>query len=544
MFSKLKKNCRVLLVDDNMGDTLLIREILAGKENSLFELAPPAGSLDLALKAIDSARVDIILLDLSLPDSTGIETFRAIHTHAPFIPIIVLSGLDDEELSLQTLHEGAQDYLVKGQFDERLLTRAMRYASERQVIEEVLAKERNLLRNLVDNIPDYIYAKDPEGRYVIDNTAHFRQLHVSKRDDVIGKTVFDFFPKEIAKEYHAYDQAIMASGKPLINHEEPGMSADGSARWVATTKVPLRDPKGNIAGLVCISRDITQQKLAEQGLLKANAALAKKQEELLAAVEDLKKAHDELRSVQLQLIEAEKMKSIGRLAAGVAHEVKNPLAIITMGVAYLENEKFSDDSNVPGVLHDISDAVKRADAVIRGLLDFSVPKKLEVQASDLNTIIGQALLLVRGEMQGDGFRVVKELQPDLPLLKIDAAKISQVFINIFTNAIHSMGEGGTLTVRTSARQLAGVGPNIGDSRSESFRVGDNLVTAEVDDTGPGVPEDRLAKIFDPFFTTKPTGKGTGLGLTVTKSIIDLHGGTIDIRNRAGGGARVTIMLKA
>jgi signal transduction histidine kinase len=99
-------------------------------------------------------------------------------------------------------------------------------------------------------------------------------------------------------------------------------------------------------------------------------------------------------------------------------------------------------------------------------------------------------------------------------------------------------------VRTSARQLAGVGPNIGDSRSESFRVGDNLVTAEVDDTGPGVPEDRLGKIFDPFFTTKPTGKGTGLGLTVTKSIIDLHGGTIDIRNRAGGGARVTIMLKA
>jgi signal transduction histidine kinase len=138
---------------------------------------------------------------------------------------------------------------------------------------------------------------------------------------------------------------------------------------------------------------------------------------------------------------------------------------------------------------------------------------------------------------------VKNLSPDLPLVKLDTIKIGQVFINIFTNAIHSMGDGGTLSVRTFARQLAGVGPNVGDNRSESFRVGEMVVAAEIDDTGPGIPEDKLRKVFEPFFTTKPTGKGTGLGLTVSKTIIDLHGGTIDIVNRPEGGARVTVTFR-
>src|SRR5206468_8503449 len=136
----------------------------------------------------------------------------------------------------------------------------------------------------------------------------------------------------------------------------------------------------------------------------------------------------------------------GRLAAGVAHEVKNPLAIITMGVDYLRQQNFSADSNVPLILRDISDAVHRADNVIRGLLDFSAPRRLEVNEENLNSIIEHSLMLVRGEMSGDSFKIVKELQPDLPPVKLDRMKIGQVFVNIFTNAAHAMGDGGTLTV--------------------------------------------------------------------------------------------------
>ena len=116
--------------------------------------------------------------------------------------------------------------------------------------------------------------------------------------------------------------------------------------------------------------------------------------------------------------------------------------------------------------------------------------------------------------------------------------------NILMNALHAMPHGGTLTIKTYAKQLTGIGHNAGSRKTDHFRIGGTLVIAEVEDTGTGIPEDQLSKVFDPFFTTKSTGKGTGLGLTVSKKIIDLHGGTINIGNRKGGGVRATIMFKA
>jgi len=536
------KNFRVLLVEENPVDARLL-DAMVEASRSGFKVEWSVRTLAQGMLIIDTSEVDVILLDLTLPDSSGIETFKSARAHSRRLPIIVLSGSDDEELALYAMHEGAQDYLVKTQIDTQLLLRAMRYAVERHRVEEALAHERNLLRNLLDNLPDYIYAKDVEGRYVIDNRAHMEFLQIKKPEDVVGKTVFDFFPEELAALFHADDQAIIASGNALVNREEPSITPAGEHRWISTTKVPLKNRQNRPTGLVCIGRDITEQRLAQEQLKEANAELSKSQEELLRALAELKEAHEELRSVQLQLIEAEKMKSIGRLAAGVAHEVKNPLAIITMGVEYLLNQELAQQEIAASVLNDILAAVKRADNVVRGLLDFSAPKNLEVRTQDLNAVIDQSLSLVRGEL-GPDLKVLRELDPNLPPLKLDNIKIGQVFVNVFTNAIHAMGKTGVLTVRTYAKQLTGVGQNVGDSRSENFRVGDTVVVAEVCDTGTGIPGDKLTKLYDPFFTTKPTGKGTGLGLTVTKTIVDLHAGTIDIVNRPEGGAKVTIMFKA
>ncbi len=540
--SHTERRFSVLLVEASPVDARLL-DATVEASRSAFKVEWIARSMAEGLSILDTCEVDVILLDLALPDSAGIDTFKTMRSHSRRLPIIVLSPLDDEELALYTMHEGAQDYLVKGQIDSRLLLRAMRYAVERHRVEEALAHERNLLRNLLDNLPDYIYAKDAEGRYVLDNLAHMQFLRVDKPEDVVGKTVFDFFPEEVAARFHADDQDIIASGNALLNREEPSVTQAGERRWISTTKVPLKNRQNRPTGLVCIGRDITEQRLAQEQLKEANVELSKSQEELLRALSELKEAHGALRAVQLQLIEAEKMKSIGRLAAGVAHEVKNPLAIITMGVEYLLNQDSVQPDNAAPVLHDILAAVKRADNVVRGLLDFSAPKNLEVRTQDLNSVITQSLSLVRGELSR-GLKVVKELDPQLPPLNLDNIKIGQVFVNIFTNAIHAMGTDGTLTVRTYSKQLTGVGENIGDSRSESFRIGDRVVFAEVLDTGTGIPSDKLTKVYDPFFTTKPTGKGTGLGLTVTKTIIDLHAGTIDICNRPEGGAKVTIMFKA
>lgn len=528
---------RLLLVEDNPGDARLIEEMVREAGADSFTLVPRVDRLASALEAIQRGGIDLVLLDLSLPDSHGLDTFSKLHEAAPDLPVIVLSGLDDHEMALKTVHLGAQDYLVKGRFDGELLARAMRYAVERSHADRALAHERNLLRSVIDNIPDPIFLKDREGRYVMDNDAHRQSLGVQSQSEVEGKTSFDFFPHDKAKEFADDDRHVLESGVALINHEEFVPDALGNPRWLLTTKVPWRDEAGEVSRLVCIRRNITEQKLADEKLRHANADLSQ-------ALGNLKRASEQLRAIQLELIEAEKTKSIARLAAGVAHEVKNPLAIITMGVDYLQQQDFSADPNVPLILHDIVDAVQRADKVVRGLLDFSAPRQLEVQEEDLNEIIRRALVLVRGEMTPGKHRVEMDLQGDLPPVRLDRSKIEQVFINLMTNAIHAMPEGGTLRVRTNAHQLTGVGDNIATGQAAAFRVGQTVVTAEVADSGAGIPEDKLTKIFDPFFTTKPTGKGTGLGLTVTRSIIDLHGGTIDIANRPEGGARVTMMFHA
>jgi PAS domain S-box-containing protein len=661
---------RVLLVEDNPGDVFLLREMVDEEPNSRFQVAAETGRLARAIELLPSGAVDVVLLDLSLPDSRGVETFMQAHAAAPDVPIIVLSESDDEELALQTVQLGAQEYLVKGRVDAHLLHRALRYAIERaraeaqlarerdlfqtllenipdriyfkdaqsrfirvnraftklyglqraeeaygktdadfygiehsrealqdelrvmrtgepllgkieyenladgrkswslttklalrdrqgriigtcgisreisemKEMEEQLATERNLLRAVIDNLPDLIFLKDIQGRYMLSNAAHLRWLGASESSEVRGRTVFDFFPDNVANAFHRADMAVAESRRPQLNEEEYRLDQQGNPRWRLTSKIPWLDENGDSVGLVCISRDITEQKLAEARLKQANTELAANREELLNAMQNLKLAHSELHDVQLQLIEAEKLKSIGRLAAGVAHEVKNPLAILKMGIEFLSTQE-STDEHTPMILKEMNDALTRADGVILGLLDFSAPKQLEVRREDINNIIKAALKLVRGEMKG-AFEIERDLQPNLPLLKLDAGKISQVFVNLFINAVHAMGDGGTLSVRTYAKQLTGVGANISDSRSESFRVGQTIVVAEIDDTGGGIPEDKLAKIFEPFFTTKPTGKGTGLGLSVVKTIIDLHGATIDIRNLHDAGVRVTLMFQS
>jgi len=660
---------RVLVVDDNAGDVFLLREMVDGAK-SRFRVSAEAGSLEEALRILAEREVDVVLLDLQLPDSRGVDTFSGAHTAAPDVPIIVLSESDDEELALQTVQLGAQEYLVKGRVDGHLLQRALRYAVERaraevqlaserdllqtllenipdriyfkdrqsrfirinralttlfglktaeeaygktdadfyghehagearqderrvmetgepllgkvefenladgrkswslttklplrdrqggiigtcgisreiselKEMEEQLETERNLLRAVIDNLPDLVFLKDVEGHYLLNNIAHVRWLGATHPREVRGRTVFDFFPDHLAAEFHQGDMKVAEARQPLINQEEHMVDARGNHSWRLTSKIPWLDDNGNTVGLVCISRDVTEQKRAEEHLKKANAELAASREELLHAVRNLQQAHGELRDVQLQLIEAEKMKSIGRLAAGVAHEVKNPLAILKMGLEFLSTQKFTDE-HTPEILHEMSDALTRADKVIRGLLDFSAPKQLEVKRESLNAIIENALHLVRGEMK-NGVEVELDLQSNLPHLKLDAGKISQVFVNLFTNALHAMENGGLLAVRTFTKQLTGVGSNISDSRSESFRVGQHIVIAEIDDTGHGIPEDKLAKIFEPFFTTKPTGRGTGLGLSVVRTIVDLHGATIDIRNLHEAGVRVTLMFQS
>jgi len=190
------------------------------------------------------------------------------------------------------------------------------------------------------------------------------------------------------------------------------------------------------------------------------------------------------------------------------------------------------------VLGKMDNAVKRADRVIKGLLDFSAPSAIDLTPADLNPVVEESLLLVNHELVKAHVTLVKELGESLPPFKLDRQKMEQVFVNLFINAVHAMPAGGTLTVKTYAERLTEFGSDVGRRKTDQFRIGETLVVAEVLDTGTGIPTEKLDRLFDPFFTTKPPGQGTGLGLSVARKILELHQGTIGISNRQeGGGAR-------
>lgn len=264
-------------------------------------------------------------------------------------------------------------------------------------------------------------------------------------------------------------------------------------------------------------------------------------DELTITNEKLRQSLQELQQAQLQLIQQAKLETVGRLAAGVAHEVKNPLAVIQLGVDFLASELKETPAYYETVL-DMEDAVQRADRVIKGLLDFSRSEQLDLKPTALNTVLEDSLLLVRHELNSGHISVERELDATLPDQLLDSNKLKQVFINLFMNATHAMPEGGSLTISSgrqvvSAADLAACG-----SCQDRLKAGQTVVMVRIADTGTGIREEAATRLFDPFFTTKPVGVGTGLGLSVTRKILELHHAVITLRNRSDRQGAEAILL--
>ncbi|MEI6066916.1 MAG: transporter substrate-binding domain-containing protein [Methylococcaceae bacterium] len=248
-----------------------------------------------------------------------------------------------------------------------------------------------------------------------------------------------------------------------------------------------------------------------------------------------------LEEAHLRLVQSAKLESVGRLAAGIAHEVKNPLAIIQMGLDYLAAD-IPKEGEGYAVIADMEDAIQRADTVIKGLLDFAREKKLDMRPTDINEVLKASLKLVHHELIQYNITVQQCLAPDLPKINADPNKLEQVFINLFMNAIQAMGRDGKLTVTSEAGKLKQL-IDLPSHDKAKFTASEHLIRLKVEDTGPGIDPTKLGKVFDPFFTTKPAGEGTGLGLSVSRAIVELHQGTISLSNRGGGGASVVLLFK-
>jgi signal transduction histidine kinase len=280
--------------------------------------------------------------------------------------------------------------------------------------------------------------------------------------------------------------------------------------------------------------EIEERRRVEDQLTQTNADLRVIRQQLQESLTDLRKSHTELQHTQLQLIEAAKMESIGRMAAGIAHEVKNPLMTLSLGADYLFERGSSRHDEVE-LIKDMKDAVQRASGIINLLMDYSKPRPLQLVNEDINSIIESSLELMRHQLNKHHVDVVRQLQSGLPPLLLDKRRMQHVFLNLFTNAVQAMSAGGTLRVRTCAEaDPMSEGPGGGAGG------GSGRIIVEVEDTGPGVPQEHIASLFEPFFTTKGPGEGTGLGLSIVQRLVKIHGGSIAVGNCPEGGARFVL----
>jgi len=240
---------------------------------------------------------------------------------------------------------------------------------------------------------------------------------------------------------------------------------------------------------------------------------------------ELKTREERLEEANAQLIQSEKLAAFGQLGAGIAHEVKNPLAGI-LGCAQLSLMEIEEDTPVYQNVKLIEKETERCKTIIENLLKFARQEKAIFEPTDINAVVTDAGAIVNHQLEVNQVKLIQDLSDKLPTIRGNANQLQQVFMNLFMNAQHAMeGEPGTVTVKTR-------------------RTPDERIEIVVSDTGPGIPAEIQSKLFEPFFTTKPTGEGTGLGLSVSFGIVQDHEGKIEVDSEPGEGATFRISLPA
>jgi PAS domain S-box-containing protein len=504
----------LLLIEDNPGDAGLIREMLAESKGMSFELEWTE-TLSEGIERLASGGIDVVLLDLALTDSTGLETLRRLRAASPWAPVVVvLSGLSDEEISFQAVQEGAQDYLIKGQVDSSLLVRSIRYALERgqeqealrrarvelenRVRErtadlvkanEALSKSQHLLQGILDNSTAMISVKDLQGRYMLVNHGYEKVFHANS-ESFVGKTVYDLLPPEHADRVRASDQRVLASGS-VLEAEESIPHDDGLHTYIVI-KSPLRDAEGKPYAVCSIASDITEWK-----------------------------------RLQADLTRASRVSSMGELSASLAHELSQPIAATVTNahtcLLWLSRDEPELEEARAAASRIVQDGGRAGEIVKRVRLLFK-KEDLRRELVDLNEIIREIVLLLHSEAIQYGVLIAAELATDLPEAMGDRVQLQQVLMNLMMNSIDAM------KVVDGKRELI--------IRSQRGEEGQVLIS--VSDTGVGLPPQQADKIFDAFFSTKT--HGTGMGLRISRSIVESHGGRLWAADNAPRGARFCFTL--
>jgi PAS domain S-box-containing protein len=335
---------------------------------------------------------------------------------------------------------------------------------------EALAKSEEKYRSLVESAEDLIFTVDREGRFQSVNT-FTATFFGGSPDGLVGRHIASAFPEPAAGQQAAVIDQVQRTGKS--QRQELELPAGERTTWLSANFMPIKTEQSETGAVLCIARDVTETK-----------------------------------NLQRQLVNAEKLASLGTLAAGVAHEINNPLGVI-LGFCELLLRKAEPGSQQFEDLKTIERQGLLCKETVENLLSFARAENQPMARAEVNLCIEAIVKVVRHLIEKHGIDLTTQLADNLPAVKADARQLQQVFLNLITNAMAAMENGGTLTIRSLLERNP------------------HRVVVKFQDTGAGIPPEHMDRIFEPFFTTKPEGQGTGLGLFVSYGIVSNFGGTID-----------------
>jgi PAS domain S-box-containing protein len=492
---------RILLVENERRYFPRVQGLLSEIAGAAYELEW-TGAPGSALAALQQDQCDVCLIDFVLAPRSGLELLREAVASGCAAPIIILSEAPDRELDMRAMSIGAAEFLVMNEIDASRLERSIRYALERRRLLDALDHERFLLHTLMEHLPDSIYFKDAQSRFLRVSRALASRFGLTDPQQAVGKSDFDFFSEEHARQAWNDEQALVLGAPPLLGIEEKETWPDGTITWASTTKMPLRTRYGKLMGTFGVSRDITRRREAEEQLRYAKEA-----------AEAASKAKSEF-------------------LANMSHEIRTPLnAVIGMTELLLDTSLTQTQRDYLKMVLDSGESLLR---VINDILDFS---KIEAGKLDLDRMpfhlregLGDTMKSLALRAHRKSLEVACDIAADVPELLVgDLGRLRQVVINLVGNAI-KFTEEGEVVLRVQRRKEEGEPPPEGSA----------ALHFSVSDTGIGIPPEKQKRIFEAFeqadsSTTRRFG-GAGLGLAISLRLVHMMGGEIWVESEDGKGS--------